>query len=184
MLISIHCYIAFLRFRESGIFKTIRMRKFISIAILTVSLISCKEKTESDATIETINIENLIPSPIVHESLSEEQLEKIKRIQETFKEVYPASLDETITNFKRDQNPDNEINVWQHMAKVYQPFALENVGEEKLKARKEAFKLIILRSMMPEKEAIRRSELEILSKNQIQDILKSYTLEATPIKVK
>ncbi|WP_298481449.1 hypothetical protein [uncultured Maribacter sp.] len=159
------------------------MRKFILITILAVSIISCKEKTKSDSNVETIKIENLTPSPIVHESLNDEQLKKIKFIQETFNEVYPVSLEETITNFKRDQNPDNEINVWLNMAKTFQPFASENSGAEKIEVRKEAFKLILMRSMMPEKDAIHSSELKILSENEIQDILKNYTLEAKPIKV-
>ncbi len=159
------------------------MRKFILITILGISIISCKEKTKSDYNDETIKIENLTPGPIVHQSLNEEQLKNIKFIQETFNEVYPVSLEETITNFKRDQNPNNEINIWLNMAKTFQSFVSENSGKEKIEVRKEAFKLILMRSMMPEKEAINSSELKILSNNEIQDILKNYTLEAKPIKV-
>jgi hypothetical protein len=159
------------------------MRRFILIAILTVSVISCKEKTKSDSNIETTNIENLIPGPIIHNSLSEEQLDKIKDIQQTFNEVYPVSLDETITNFKRDQNPDNEITVWLNMANTFKSFASDNLGQEKLEVRKEAFKLILMRSMMPEKKAISSSDLKLLSENEIQEILKNYTLDAKPIKV-
>ena len=157
------------------------MSKLIFITILIVSIISCKEKTDSNSQIT--NIENLTPSPIVHESLSESQLEKIKFIQETFNEVYPIPLDETITNFKRDQNPDNEISVWLNMAKTFQPFSSENSGKEKLEVRKEAFKLILMRSMMSEKEAINSSDLKLLNKDEIQGILKNYTLDAKPIKV-
>ena len=160
------------------------MRKFILIAIVTVSIVSCKEKSTLDSNNETTNIENLTPGPIVHESLSDEQLEKIKFIQKTFDEVYPVSLEETITNFKRDQNPDNEINVWLGMSKAFQPFAIKNSGEEKLEIRNEAFKLILMRSMMTEKEAISSSELKVLSENEIQEILRNYTFEAKPITVK
>ena len=159
------------------------MRNFIFIVILTALLISCKEKTKPDSSVQNTNIENLIPGPIVNESLNEEQLDKIKFIQETFNEVYPVSLEETITNFKRDQNPDNEITVWLNMANTFKPFVLDNLGQEKLEVRKEAFKLILMRSMMPEKEAIISSDLKLLSKNEIQEILKNYTLDAKPIKV-
>jgi hypothetical protein len=159
------------------------MRKFILIALLIVSVISCKEKTESDSNAETTNIEDLVLGPIVHESLSEKQLENIKFIQEIFNEVCPISLEETITNFKRDQNPDNEINVWLNMAKTFQSFVLRNLGEEKLEVRKEAFKLILMRSMMLEKEAIISSELKLLNDNEIREILKNYTLDAKSIKV-
>ena len=159
------------------------MRKILFIIILTISIISCKEKKKPNDNIESTNIENLIPGPIVHESLNKEQLEKIEFIQETFNEVYPVSLDETITNFKRDQNPDNEITVWLNMAQTFESFSSDNLGKEKLEVRKEAFKLILMRSMMSEKEAISSSELKILSEKEIQGILKNYTLEAKPIKV-
>ena len=159
------------------------MRKFILITTLTFSIISCKEKTKSNSNVETTNIENLTPGPTVHESLNEKQLEKIKFIQETFDEVYPVSLEETIENFKRDQNPDNEINIWLNMAKTFQPFANQNSGEEKLEIRKEAFKLILMRSMMSEKEAISSSELKFLSEDDAKEILKIYTLDAKPIEV-
>ena len=158
------------------------MRKYILITILIFTIISCKEKKKSN-NIETTNIENLTPGPIVNESLSKEQLEKIGFIQETFNEVFPVSLDETITNFKRDQNPDSEINIWLNMAETFNLFASKNSGIEKLEARKEAFKLILTRSMMSEKETINSAELKLLTEKEIKDILNNYTLKAKPIKV-
>ena len=58
------------------------------------------------------------------------------------------------------------------MAKTFQPFSSENSGIEKLEVRKEAFKLILMRSMMSEKEAINSSDLKLLNKDEIQGILK------------
>ena len=69
------------------------------------------------------------------------------------------------------------------MAKTFQPFSTENSGEEKLDIRKEAFKLILMRSMMSEKEAKSNADLKLLNDNQIQEILKNYTLDVKPIKV-
>ncbi|MFT5916833.1 MAG: hypothetical protein ACI81T_003343 [Bacteroidia bacterium] len=137
------------------------MRKLLFIVILTFSAISCKETAKSDSNVKTINIEDLKPGPIANESLSEEQLEKIQFIQKTFSEVYPVSLEETITNFKRDQNPDNEIEIWLNMAETFQPFVLKNQGEENFEARKEAFTLVLMRSMMPEKEAVSNSKMKL-----------------------
>lgn len=159
------------------------MRNFILIIILTTSLLSCEEKVKPSSKTQNTDVENISFGPIIHESLSKEQLDKIKFIQETFNEVYPISLDETVTNFKRDQNPDNEINIWLNMAKAFQPFVTKNTGKEKIKRRKEAFKLILMRSVMSEKEAIISSELELLNDDEIQEIFKNYTLDAKPIKV-
>jgi hypothetical protein len=146
------------------------MKKFIPIAILTLSLISCTGQKINHSSIESTTIENIAQGPIIHDSLSDEQLENITYIQKTFFEVYPVSLDETISNFKRDQNPGNEINIWLNMAETFQLFVIENSEKEKIDARQEAFKLILMRSMMSEKEA--------------QIILSNYTLEAKPIKIK
>ena len=159
------------------------MRKLLLMASLSVMIISCDETRTADSNVQTINIEDLSLGPIVHESLTEDQLSKIKLIQETLHEVYSVSLDETITNFKRDQNPDNEINIWLNMVDAYQPFAQNNSGPKKLEARKEAFKLILLRSMMPAGKAITNSELKILTDDEIQEILSNYSLDAKPIKI-
>jgi len=158
------------------------MRKYILITLLVFTIISCKEKKKSNI-IETINIENLTPGPIVNETLSKEQLEQIGFIQETFNEVLSVSLDETISNFKRDQHPDSEIDVWLNMAKTFKLFASENSGPEKLETRKEAFKLILVRSMMSEKETINSSELNLLTEKEVKSILSNYTLKAKPLKV-
>ncbi len=156
------------------------MKKITLLSLLTISLFSCKKNGENNS---TINIENLQLSPVVHEKLNQEQLDKIKFIHKTFNEVYLVTLEETIKNFKRDQNPDNEINIWLNMAKTYESFALKNSEKEKLDLRKEAFKLILMRSMMSDKEAIKSSDLRELNNDDALEILKNYSLEAKPIKV-
>ncbi|MBL7560742.1 hypothetical protein JAO71_13115 [Olleya sp. YSTF-M6] len=93
------------------------------------------------------------------------------------------SLEETISNFKRDQNPDNEISIWLNMAKVFKVFTLENVEHQKLEVKKEAFRLILMRSMMSEKEAINKADLKLLNENKAKEILKNYSLDKKPIKI-
>ncbi|WP_054850843.1 hypothetical protein [Olleya sp. ITB9] len=93
------------------------------------------------------------------------------------------SLKETISNFKRDQNPDNEIFIWLNMAKVFKAFTLENVEHQKLEVKKEAFRLILMRSMMSEKEAINKADLKLLNENKAKEILKNYSLDKKPIKI-
>ena len=159
------------------------MKKLLLIAFLPLLFMSCGESGTTDSNVQTVNIEDLTPGPIAHETLTEDQLNKIGFIQESLSEVYPVSLDETITNFKRDQNPDNEINIWLKMVNAYQAFATINSEAEKLESRKEAFKLILMRSMMPADQAITSSELKILTEDEIQGIMTTYNLDAAPIKV-
>lgn len=153
------------------------MKNIIFILILIITVISCKENNA-----KTSKFDNLKPGPIIHKSLNEEQLDKIKYIQETFNEVYPVSLEETITNFKRDQNPNNEINIWLNMAKSYKSFILTN-SKKNIEYKKEVFKLILMRSMMPDEEAIKSSKIKLLSNKEVSEILKSYSLSAKPVKI-
>ncbi|MBO0593676.1 hypothetical protein I2486_19935 [Cellulophaga sp. E16_2] len=160
------------------------MKKTLLIALLAITVLACKEKPTPEPKVELVAIEDLTPSPAGSSYLTETQLAHIKRIHQTFEEVYPISLEETIKNFKRDLHPDNEINIWLAMTNAYEPYAAEHTGAEKLEYRKEAYKLILMRTMMPDKEAISNAHLKILSGTEAQAILTNYKLNATPIKVK
>ncbi len=110
-------------------------------------------------------------------------MEKITYIQKTFEEILPVSLEETITNFKRDQNPDKEIEIWLQMAKTYQLFASKYPKEDEFELRKEAFGLILSRSMADDDEAIENAKLNLLNPEQISEILSNYTLKAKPLEI-
>jgi hypothetical protein len=114
--------------------------------------------------------------------LSAGQIEKITKIQTAFAEVNPSSLEETITDFKRDRNPDNEIAIWLAMANAYERFTSKNVGVP-LDKKKEAYKLILMRSMESEADAKAKSNLKLLTDREVAEIFSYYTLEAKPITV-
>lgn len=128
-----------------------------------------------------MNPNDIHVNEIVHDSLTTEQVQKVKRIQSTFAEVYPVSLDETITNFKRDQNPDSEIDIWLQMADAYQKYLSSKQSKLDLGTKKEVYKLILSRSMMPDDEAIANSKLTILTERDAREVLSYYTLKADPI---
>lgn len=151
------------------------------LVLLAIIISSCDFKKAED-NIQTIDPENIRINEVVHDSLSEEQIYKIEKIQSTFAEVYPVSLEETMTNFKRDQNPDSEIEVWLEMAKAYEKY-LNSEAKLDLKTKKEAFKLILSRSMMPEEKAIENANLEILTKEKARKVLSYYSLKADPLDV-
>ncbi|HMK04141.1 MAG TPA: hypothetical protein VK489_08120 [Ferruginibacter sp.] len=151
---------------------------------LLLAIAACKPGTRNDEQeTKTINANDISLGPPRHDTLSSQQLKKIKKIHETFAEVNPASLEETITNFKRDLNPDNEISVWLSMAAAYEKFILLKGQNVDLKIKEEAFKLILMRSMMPEEEAKAKSDLKILSHKDVQIILNYYNQAPKPITV-
>lgn len=158
------------------------MKNLIFLSWIIV-LISCQKSKKEDTNYQKIETEKITPGHVVHESLSQLQLQRIKKIHTTFIEVYPISIKETITNFKRDQNPDKEIEVWLAMADAFEKFSSKNRGDQLLGKRKEAFKLILMRSMMSEKEAVKDSKFETLTKKEVEEILGSYLLGEKPIKI-
>lgn len=152
----------------------------IKIFIILIGIIaaSCKQQTNP-----TSDFVHSIPGVSKEKPLTEKQLEKVKFIQETFKEVYSVSLNQTIANFERNENPEQEINIWMDLANAFTSFANKNIGIEKREARQEAFQLLINRSMLPEKEAIAETKTNILTTNEIEEILALYNSKANPINV-
>jgi hypothetical protein len=148
------------------------------------ALISCGTNNQENSKTKEIAIKDLKLSEVVHDSLTTMQIKEIKEIHKTFAEVTSSSLEETITNFKRDQHPDNEIAVWLTMAKVYERFTLNK--EFSLEKKKEAFDIILLRSMMTEAEV--RESIESsgsgLTSDEVKEIFSYYTDAPERLKVK
>lgn len=162
------------------------MKKFstsLFILILVLTVAACKTNNNSDhSTVQTVNPSDLTLSPIVHDTLSADQVEKIKRIQAAFVEVNPSSLEETITDFKRDLHPDGKIAIWLAMANAYKQFISKHAGIT-LDKKKEAYGLILLRSMESETDAKANAKLKLLTNKEIAEIFSYYSLEAKPITV-
>ncbi|HEY8915610.1 MAG TPA: hypothetical protein VIM87_04200 [Chitinophaga sp.] len=162
------------------------MKKFnisLFILILVLATAACKTNTNSDhSNVQTVNPGDLTLSPVAHDTLSADQIEKIKRIQAAFAEVNPGSLEETITNFKRDRHPDGEIAIWLAMANAYEQFISKHAGAP-LDKKKEVYKLILLRSMESETDAKANAKLKLLTNKEVAEIFSYYSLEAKPITV-
>lgn len=159
------------------------MMKCFILILPVLYLTSCVDNSNLENSNDKVKIEKLVEGPIAHESLTNDQLKNIRLIHKIFEEVYPISLEESILNFKRDQNPDNEISVWMNMSDAFKKFTSNNHNAERKEARKDAFRLILMRSMMSKEEVLTRNKFEELTKYEVQTILDSYTPEVKPIKV-
>jgi hypothetical protein len=107
---------------------------------------------------------------VTEDTLSDIQLEKITRIQAIFSEVYPVSLDETISDFKKDPDRDRQIQMWMKMADAYESY-IKSRKEIDAARKKEAFTLILSRSVMSPKEAVDNTKPKLLSVQDIREIL-------------
>lgn len=144
---------------------------------------ACNSNHQNEQESMKVDVSTLHVSPVVHDTLSPTQLGKIRFIHNTFAEVQPGTLEETITDFKRDQNPDNEIAIWLSMANAYHKFAQKKDSNLDIASKKEAYKLILLRSEMSSKEAVAEAKPKLLSVADVSDILGFYDQAPEPIKV-
>ncbi|MCC3158244.1 hypothetical protein LJ737_13430 [Hymenobacter sp. 15J16-1T3B] len=120
--------------------------------------------------------------PIRHDSLTSAQVARITRIQATFAEVVPASLAETLNNFRRDADPDREIAVWETMAAAYERY-LRRQPRLSFAQKKEVFALLLSRSMMPAAAALANANPVRLTPTEAQQVLAEYEAAPAPLTV-
>ncbi|MBL6447296.1 hypothetical protein JMN32_13335 [Fulvivirga sp. 29W222] len=147
-----------------------------SLLSLTV-LISCSSKEESASTEVT---ESQTASG---NTLTDSQIEKITEFHTAFAEVYDFTLEETLKNFRGEANVDSEIGVWMHMAEAYKNYINSQPDDLDLNTKKEAYKLILLRSMMSDEETLENAKLKVLSKEEAKEVLSHYNQKPDPLDV-
>ena len=159
--------------------------KYSILHIVTIlTLLSCNSAHEDNHTIQTIDPNDIQLNEIVHDTLTTVQIEKIKKIHNIFENVYPVSLEETMTNFKRDVNPDHEINVWMSMSNAFENYLASKKRELNLATQKEVFALLLSRSMMSNEEALLNANLKIISEEEAHKVLGYYTAPPDPLDVR
>lgn len=159
------------------------MKGILTLIIGTLILSSCNSNSEEQNEIQSINPNEIRQNEIVHGELTDEQIAKIKKIHLTFQEVDNISLEQTINDFKRDLNPDDEINVWLNMADAYQNYLSFKSEKIDLNTKTEVYRLILSRSMMPDEEAIKNSNLTILTNKEAEKVLSFYKAKPDPLDV-
>ncbi len=156
------------------------MRIYILTIFVSAGLMCCMSKRNEESATE-MAIQDLKLGEAIHDSLSDEQIKKIEKIHKVFSEVNTSSLEQTITNFKRDQNPDNEIAIWLKMAGAYERF-IEG-RQVDLNKKKEAYDIILLRSMMTEKEVIDKVNIDFLTTDEVEEVFGYYDVPPQPVKI-
>jgi hypothetical protein len=93
-----------------------------------------------------IDISKLKSSKIRHEVLPEGFIERILKFKEVMKDVETTSLEETVSNFQRDMNPETELVIWESIASCYK-MTCENNPNWTAEERKRAFADILKGTM-------------------------------------
>ena len=154
-----------------------------AIALLTAMLwVGCgQSEPTKPAKVQWIDPNKLEPGPIQRASLTEQQMSRVKRLQRTFSEVDPSPLEKWVDDFKRDVHPENELKIWEGMAKAYEDFTTNR--NLTLDAKKDVFQVVLLRSGAPEEDVLQHLKLKVLTEKDAREIMALFVEEPKPIRV-
>ena len=159
-----------------------RVNAFVVLACLIA--IGCERRQESSTSnppspaptsqpqVQWVDPNTLHPGPIRRDALTPEQMERIRKLQAVFVEVDGQSVEQWVDNFKRDLNPDRELDIWETMANAYNAYCSRRTLSPE--AKKEVFKVVLLRSMAPEKDVLERLDLEVLTKDEAVAVMRGF----------
>src|SRR5262245_12810667 len=85
-------------------------------AAFAISLCSCSNndsKPSSSGKVVSIDPKKIKRDPIRHVRLTEEQMDRIRKLHRTFEEVDGQTLDQWVDDFKRDADPDSNLETWE-----------------------------------------------------------------------
>ena len=163
--------------------------RFINIVLLAafpVLLTSCSQ-TEAptaptsadnaptqtgDGDVQWIDPNEIQPGPVQRDSLTDSQMERVRALQKVFMEVDGKSVDQWVDNFKRDLDPDRELAIWAKMCSAYSAYCDDR--DLSVDAKKDVYKVVLLRSMASEADVLQRLELSVLSQDDAKEIMKGY----------
>lgn len=158
----------------------------VLLAALPVLLTSCSQieaptapTSADDGTrptetgdVQWIDPNEIQPGPMQRDSLSDSQMERVRTLQKVFVEVDGKSVDEWVDNFKRDLDPERELAIWEKMSSAYSAYCDDR--DLSVEAKKEVYKVVLLRSMASEADVLQRLELSVLSQDDAKEIMMGY----------
>lgn len=129
-------------------------------------------KGEPSPKIEWVDPASVQPGPVLRDSLTKEQEQRIRRVREVFVDVDSSPEEKWFNDFKRDVDPDREIAVWERMAQAYKRYcSTRTINQE---AKKEVFGILLLRSSALEEEVLKHHKLRVLSPEEAREVMRDF----------
>jgi hypothetical protein len=148
------------------------MRAIFS-SLLNFIGISRKDKNkDQEPNAQWVAPDSLEDGPIRHKELSPNQMERIRKLRNTLAEVEHSPIEKWVDNFKRDADPDKELTVWERIADGYTRHCSKK--QLSIEAKKDVFRLMLLRSMASEQEVLNRAKLKTLTADEAKEALKDF----------
>ena len=149
-------------------------------ALLLVAACSGESLTDDRQT-TTVDPNEIQISEYVHETLPEELLLRIKGITDVFEPIDGVTYEQAIDLYRRDQNPESEIIVWEEMARTYSQFTENELWS--VEKKQEVYKAVLLSSMFPKEEVLSQLAPNYLTAEDVEQLTQLYGLSPQPIRV-
>lgn len=117
----------------------------------------------------------------VHEKLSDSLLKRIKVTTDVFEPIDDMSFEEVVDLYKRDFHPEDNIAIWEEMARVFTMFC--EVNCQNMDKKKEVYKALLITSMFPKDQVYQYLQPQLLSKKEVQSLTTMYILPSKSIGV-
>jgi hypothetical protein len=127
-------------------------------------------------------IDSFVSAPLDTCKLSESQKQRLDIVGSILAEVYSDPDETWHDSFSRDQNPEPELRIWEHIAKAY--LKIDDIDYLSKEAKQEAYRLLLNRSLAPSKRALRDTDLQHFTKQAAIKIMAGYELAPKPLTVK
>ena len=147
---------------------------------------SDKANLELEDSVETtpkdgcwIQSDRTVLSPADTSILTEEQKQRIKIIVDITANHMSQTLDEWIVNFTQDEDPEEEIFIWESIVKAY--LKIDQVKYLDKDQKRESLFLLLMRSMCSASQVLKNFKLEKLSRKVAKEILRNYEDPPKPL---
>ncbi|MDR7088837.1 hypothetical protein [Cellvibrio fibrivorans] len=117
------------------------------------------------------NSNQLTQNTYQHPPFEGELRQKISNIQKELESVNSQTYAEWEDGFRRDQNPKNEVAIWEHIVSVYRKFS-KNYPD--VAAKKEIYKIAVLCSYSEESAVLTQANVKVISSQVAQEIIAEY----------
>jgi len=92
------------------------------------------------------------PAPLRHPPFTGERLARVRRLWQALEGVSPKSLAAWEVGFRRDTNPDRELDIWDHIVRVFRKFT---AGRRVPSGRKKDILHVVITASMNGPDAVR-----------------------------
>lgn len=140
------------------------------------------EDATGNQVVFNVAFSRLTESPVGTSTLSEEQAQRAEVLYQVLTKINPVARDKWIEGFTRDECPERELRIWEHMAKAYLTLEYEDEAPEEYRA--EAFNLLLKRTWSTAAEVMADITIKHFSQATAKRLLDAYELRPKPLVIR